>query len=162
MIIITGGAGFIGANIVQKLNNSGITDIIIIDNLSSSFKWRNLNGLLFSDYIQKDQFLKHLKQGDYPRNVSCIIHMGACSSTTETNVDYLWENNVEYSKLLANWAVKEDIRFIYASSAATYGGGELGFSDELSELNQLRPLNPYGWSKQQFDLWLDLKKWEFT
>ena len=102
MIIITGGAGFIGANIVQKLNNSGITDIIIVDNLSSSFKWRNLNGLLFSDYIQKDHFINQIKEGNSPSDVSCIIHMGACSSTTETNVDYLWQNNVEYSKLLAN------------------------------------------------------------
>ncbi|MEK9727578.1 MAG: ADP-glyceromanno-heptose 6-epimerase [Candidatus Margulisiibacteriota bacterium] len=155
MIIITGGAGFIGANIVKELNKSGITNILVVDNLSSSLKWKNLNGLLFSNYIHKDAFINQLLQGSHPSDVESIIHMGACSSTTETDVDYLWENNVEYSKVLATWAIEKNIRFIYASSAATYGDGELGFSDEVSDLNQWRPLNPYGWSKQQFDLWLD-------
>lgn len=159
MIIVTGGAGFIGANIIKALNEDGINDILVVDDLSNTSKWKNLNGLKFVNYIHKNKFLEKLDGTHDFGEIQCIIHMGACSSTTEIDVNYLWDNNVEYSKKLATFAIEKNIRFIYASSAATYGNGEHGFSDEISNLNHLRPLNPYGWSKQQFDLWVDSKKY---
>lgn len=156
MIIVTGGAGFIGSNIVHRLNQDGIADIIIVDDLSKSDKWRYLNSLTFSDYVHKDEFLdtfvfNHSKR--LTNKVQAVIHMGACSSTTEMDADFLWKNNTQFTKILAEWAIQQNSRFIYASSAATYGDGSLGFDDDESNIEQLKPLNPYGWSKQQFDLW---------
>ena len=100
MIIVTGGAGFIGANIIRRLNENGVFDILVVDNLSTSLKWKNLNRLMFSEYVHKDTFMNQLVQGSYPKNVDCIVHMGACSSTTQMDSDYLWKNNVEYSKII--------------------------------------------------------------
>lgn len=152
-IVVTGGAGFIGANIVKRLNELGEDRIIIVDNLSCSEKWKNLIDLSFEDYIHKSKFIEKLNGGIFNGNVRAIIHMGARSSTTESDVDFLMENNYEYTKTLAKWSIENNVRFIYASSAATYGDGSMGFSDAHEVIPKLRPLNPYGYSKQFFDLW---------
>lgn len=153
MIIVTGGAGFIGSAIVWKLNQNGISDILIVDNLNTSEKWKNLTNLQFEDYIHKDKFLSLIDTGKMPSEVTGIFHMGACSATTEKDADYLMENNFHYTQALAKWCLKTKSRFIYASSAATYGDGNLGFSDEDALLTKLRPMNRYGYSKHIFDLW---------
>lgn len=155
MIIITGGAGFIGSVLAWHLNNEGYQDILLVDSLKSTEKWGNLVGLNYSDYLEKEIFLDHLLNGDFDSsNIDVIFHLGACSDTTEKNASYLVRNNYEYSKALAGFALSENIRFIYASSAATYGSGDHGYSDDHRLLTQLRPLNMYGYSKQMFDLWL--------
>lgn len=151
-IVVTGGAGFIGCNIVKRLNELGENRVLIVDNLKDTDKWRNLAGLDFDDYVQKDVFLERLSKGIFNGSISTVFHIGARSSTTETDIEYLMKNNYEYTKILALWAVKEEVRFIYASSAATYGDGSMGFSDDYSLLNRLRPLNAYGYSKHLFDL----------
>jgi ADP-L-glycero-D-manno-heptose 6-epimerase len=154
MIIVTGGAGFIGSAFVWKLNQEGIEDIIIIDRLGTSDKWKNLVNLHFADYIHRDDFIRMIGENELPFEVSAIVHMGACSSTTERDADYLWSNNFLYTKTLAEWSIKRGIRFIYASSAATYGDGKHGFSDNLDKIKSLKPINMYGYSKQVFDLWV--------
>lgn len=154
MIIVTGGAGLIGSAVVWKLNQQGHDDIVIVDHLGNGDKWRNLAPLSFLDYFEKDRFLPLLDGPLGSKPVEAIIHLGACSSTTEKDASYLVENNFEYSKRLALYALKVGARFIYASSAATYGDGSLGFRDDETKLSLLRPLNAYGYSKQLFDLWL--------
>jgi ADP-L-glycero-D-manno-heptose 6-epimerase len=154
MIVVTGGAGFIGSAFVWKLNSEGIDEIVIVDRLGTSEKWKNLVNRRYVDFFHKDDFLKMICEDTISFNVEAIIHMGACSSTTERDCDYLMENNYRYSRRLAEWAVKKDIRFIYASSAATYGDGTLGFSDDDHVTKTLRPINMYGYSKQVFDLWV--------
>lgn len=153
MIVVTGGAGFIGSAIVWRLNQLGENKIIIIDELGKDDKWKNLAGLSFRDFINKDDFISLVLEEDVPFEVEAIIHMGANSSTTEKDADHLLFNNYEYTKELAKYSLKKEIRFIYASSAATYGDGSLGFDDDESKLETLRPLNMYGFSKQLFDLW---------
>ncbi len=157
MIVVTGGAGLIGSNIVTRLNELGESHILVVDNLGTSKKWQNLADLDFDDYIQKDKFIEKLLRGTFNGKISLIFHMGARSSTTENDVEYLMENNYAYTKKLATWSIREKVRFIYASSAATYGNGSLGFSDDHGLLKRLRPLNAYGFSKHFFDLWA-LKK----
>ena len=152
-VLVTGGAGFIGSAFVWKLNQQNITDILIVDNLNTSSKWKNLVNLKFSDYCHKDQFLPMIENGKMPAEVTAIIHMGACSATTEKDADYLMENNYRYTKKLAEWCLKTKSRFIYASSAATYGNGDFGFSDNDEFIQKLQPLNMYGYSKHLFDLW---------
>ena len=152
MIIVTGGAGFIGSAVVWKLNQQGRDDILVVDDLATSDKWQNLNHLSFDDYLHKDAFLARLERGEFVKP-EAVVHLGACSSTTERDCDYLHENNFEYSRTLAQWCLNADIRFIYASSAATYGDGAHGYVDDERSIESLRPLNPYGWSKQRFDLW---------
>ncbi|MBN2019922.1 MAG: ADP-glyceromanno-heptose 6-epimerase [Sedimentisphaerales bacterium] len=153
MIIVTGGAGFIGSAIVAELNKRGINDIIIVDRLGSDQRWKNLVNLRFADYIDKEEFLDMVADDVVGFSVEAVFHLGACSSTTETDVSFLMENNYEYTKQLAQWTADENIRLIYASSAATYGDGSEGFKDDEEKLEILRPLNPYGYSKQLFDLW---------
>jgi len=154
LIIVTGGAGFIGSNIVRALNELGETNILIVDRLGKADKWKNLMGLNFLDYEHKDDFVNKLERGLFETGIWAIIHMGACSSTTERDADYLMENNYGFSRMLATrFAAKKDVRFIYASSAATYGDGSAGYSDEHRTIASLRPLNMYGYSKQIFDLW---------
>jgi ADP-L-glycero-D-manno-heptose 6-epimerase len=153
MIVVTGGAGFIGSALVYGLNQRGITDILVVDELGSSGKWKNLRSLAFSDYMDKEDFLNLILDDQAPESVEAVLHMGACSSTTETDVSFLIRNNFEYTKQLALWAEESGIRFVYASSAATYGDGSQGFDDEEEQIDRLRPLNPYGYSKQLFDLW---------
>jgi ADP-L-glycero-D-manno-heptose 6-epimerase len=152
MIIVTGGAGFIGSAFVWKLNQEGIENIIIVDQLGTDDKWKNLVNRRFVDFIHKDDFLQMIYDDQLPFEISAIVHMGACSSTTERDADYLWNNNYLYTSTLAEWAIERGLRFIYASSAATYGDGKQGFSDDHKQISQLRPINMYGYSKQVFDL----------
>lgn len=153
MIVVTGGAGFIGSALIAALNKRGVDDILVVDRLAEDRRWKNLVSLRFADYIDKDEFLDMVVEDVLPFSVDAVFHLGACSSTTETDVSFLMENNFEYTKQLAQWTTDENIRFIYASSAATYGDGTNGFSDDEDKLETLRPLNPYGYSKQLFDLW---------
>ena len=150
-IILTGGAGFIGSCVLRTLNDCGISDVTVVDHIANTQKWRNLSNKQYSEYIHKDKFLERMKSGEF-KNVDAVIHMGACSSTTEMDFDYLWMNNIEYSKRLWKFCADNDIQFIYASSAATYGDGKEGFDDQR-DISRLRPLNGYGYSKQVFDLW---------
>ena len=152
MIVVTGGAGFIGSAIVWALNKGGENDIIIVDELGTDEKWKNLVGLKFEDFINKHLFLDQISAGKY-EEAEVIIHMGANSSTTEKDADSLMTNNYEYTKKLAEFCLWNDIRFIYASSAATYGDGSSGFDDDVNLCEKLRPLNMYGYSKNLFDLW---------
>ena len=160
MIVVTGGAGFIGSAFVWRLNQECIDDIVIVDSLGTDDKWKNLVNRRLVDYIHKDDFLRMIGDDQVPFEVSSIVHMGACSSTTERDADYLWNNNYLYTKTLAEWSLKRGIRFIYASSAATYGDGTQGFSDDHSKISELKPINMYGYSKQLFDLWLLRNKLE--
>jgi len=153
MIVVTGGAGLIGSAVVHRLNESGREDIIVVDHLGTSEKWKNLAALRFMDYIEKDAFLDQVISRRLDRGIDAIIHLGACSSTTEQDASYLITNNFENSKQLALYALNHDIRFVYASSAATYGDGSMGFRDDEETLSVLRPLNMYGYSKHLFDLW---------
>ncbi len=154
MKIITGGAGFIGSAICWRLNTLGNHDILIVDEDTNGTKELNLKELDFVDFIDKDSFLKKINTGAINYKVDTIYHMGACSSTTESNMDYLIENNVEYSKSLGNWCLKNNAKYIYASSAATYGDGSEGFDDDIAIIPKLKPLNKYGLSKQMFDMWV--------
>ncbi len=153
MYIVTGGAGFIGSAMIWKLNTLGIDNILVVDNLASTDKWKNLVNLRYADYLHKDQFIKFMAEGDDPFGTTAVIHMGACSSTTERDADYLMENNYRYTQVLCRFALKHEVRFINASSAATYGEGENGFADDHATLGRLQPLNMYGYSKHLFDLW---------
>jgi ADP-L-glycero-D-manno-heptose 6-epimerase len=152
MIVVTGGAGFIGSAIVWRLNQLGSDNILIVDELGLDDKWKKLTSLKFADYMNKWEFLDKLESG-FEFDIESIVHMGANSSTTEKDADHLIENNYEYTKSLAVYSVEKGIRFVYASSAATYGDGSLGFCDNEDEIQTLRPLNMYGYSKQLFDLW---------
>ena len=151
-IIVTGGAGFIGSCIVRELNDRGIEDIIIVDHIAQTDKWMNLRNKRYTRYINRDLFLKELPS--FAGEVSHIIHMGACSATTEKDFDFLYQNNFEYTQALWKFCAEQQISFIYASSAATYGDGSEGFDDEM-DIKKLRPLNGYGYSKQLFDLWAE-------
>lgn len=152
-VLLTGGAGFIGSAMLWRLNKAGIKDIIVVDHLGSSEKWKNLAGKHFEDYFEKDKFLGHLEAGGLNRKIDAVIHLGACTSTTEQNATYMMENNYVYSRRLAEWALKNKKRFLYASSGATYGAGEAGYSDSDDVTPRLKPLNVYGYSKHLFDLW---------
>ncbi|TLU82001.1 MAG: ADP-glyceromanno-heptose 6-epimerase [Chlorobium sp.] len=154
MIIITGGAGFIGSAMLWELNRKGENDVIIVDDLGSTTteKWRNLSGLKFADIIPIDLFPDILEKGALGK-ISAIFHIGANSSTTETDADHLLTNNYGYSKRVASFCMAHAIRLVYASSAATYGNGSNGYSDDMTDLHILRPLNMYGYSKHLFDLW---------
>ena len=145
MIVVTGGAGFIGSNIVKALNEQGIEDIIVVDNLGSTQKHRNLNGMHIADFIHKSDLHKHL---DRLKGADAIFHEGACSSTTESDGVYMMENNYEYSKMLLHFAIDNEIPFLYASSASVYGDGDNGFTEDR---NCEYPLNVYAYSKFQFD-----------
>ena len=152
MIVVTGGAGFIGSAIVWRLNTLNKDEIIIVDSLGTDEKWKNLVGLNYRDFIHKDDFIKLLETSAI-ETPNTIIHMGANSSTTEKDADLLLRNNFEYSKKLAEYCLTKEVRFIYASSAATYGYGSLGFDDHEADMHLLRSLNIYGYSKAMFDLW---------
>ncbi|MDD6135465.1 MAG: ADP-glyceromanno-heptose 6-epimerase [Selenomonadaceae bacterium] len=150
MIILTGGAGFIGSCILRTLNDDGIDDIVVVDDIASTDKWKNLVNKRYRTYIHKTQFLAQL---EHMPDVEAVIHMGAQSSTTERDFDYLWQNNFAFTKALWNYCATHQIPFIYASSAATYGDGNQGFDDK-ADIDALRPLNGYGYSKQIFDQWV--------
>ncbi len=145
MIIVTGGAGFIGSNIIKALNDRGITKIIVVDSFKNSTKHLNLNKLKVSDFIDKQDFLKHLPNF---KNIQTIFHQGACSNTMETDGIYMMQNNFEYSKELLNFSLANNIDFLYASSASVYGNGDTGFREEAP---CEYPLNIYAFSKLFFD-----------
>lgn len=151
-IIVTGGAGFIGSCIVRELNNRGIEDIIVVDNILKTEKWKDLRNKKYMEYYNKDEFLEQLSR--FKSEVTHVIHLGACSSTTELDFDYLYRNNLNYTKALWKFCTENRISFLYASSAATYGTGEFGFDDAM-DIKKLLPLNGYGYSKQLFDLWAE-------
>ena len=150
MYIVTGGAGFIGSAMVWQLNQLGITDILVVDHLASSEKWKNLVPLKYRDYIDRDEFASKIRNRSIG-HIDAIIHLGACSATTERDADYLMDNNAKWTVELATWAVERESRFIYASSAATYGDGAQGF-DDTADPYSLRPLNMYGYSKHLSDV----------
>jgi ADP-L-glycero-D-manno-heptose 6-epimerase len=149
-VLVTGAAGLIGSAVVWALNARGHDRIIAVDRLDRSEKWRNLVPLRFDDYLEADTLGDKIVRG-LLNDVETVIHLGACSSTTETDARYLIENNFEYTKMLAEWSLQRGARFTYASSAATYGALEGRLSDRL-DIRTLRPLNMYGYSKQLFDL----------
>jgi len=153
-VLVTGGAGFIGSALVWELNRRGCERIVIADFLETSEKWRNLAPLAFEDYLEADDLLPRLGAGSLGR-FDLVLHMGACSSTTELDAAYLVRNNYQFTKDLAAWTLSSNGRFVYASSAATYGDGTAGMRDDASlpYLHTLRPLNMYGYSKQLFDLY---------
>jgi len=154
MILVTGGAGFIGSALVEYLNQKGESDIIIVDRLRAGDKWKNIRSLKFKEFIHADELFL-APYVETLTEVSVIYHLGACSATTMMDMDYLMKNNVEYTQKLIKLAQKNNIPIIFASSAATYGRGESGFSDDLKTLNRLKPLNPYGLSKHVVDLWMN-------
>jgi ADP-L-glycero-D-manno-heptose 6-epimerase len=151
-ILITGGAGFIGSALCWHLNRQGLYNIYLVDRLGLSEKWKNLRALRFADYWEVDEFRPLLQSQKLPK-FSAIIHLGACSSTTETNASYLIDNNYRFSQEVAQLASHHSSRFLYASSAATYGDGAEGYREDV-DLGKLRPLNAYGYSKQIFDQWM--------
>jgi len=157
-VLVTGGAGFIGSALVWELNRRGCHNVIIADFLETSEKWRNLVPLRYDDYLEADTLLPALERGDLGR-FDLILHMGACSATTERDAAYLVRNNYEYTKSLARHALEKGTRFVYASSAATYGDGTHGMHDTEEDLHVLRPLNMYGYSKQMFDLYAVRREW---
>lgn len=153
MVVVTGGAGFIGSVLIWKLNREGIDNIVVVDSFSGSStqeKWKNLVGLNFSDVIDKSDFFERARD----LRPYAVFHFGAKTSTTEENFGLLLKENYEFSKKIFAWAIERKARFIYASSAATYGDGSHGFSDDERKLRTLRPLNAYAFSKHLFDLWL--------
>jgi ADP-L-glycero-D-manno-heptose 6-epimerase len=149
-ILLTGGAGFIGSCLLRTLNENGYKEIIVVDDIGSTDKWKLLANKTFIEYFHKNDFYNISSN---IKNISLVIHLGACSRTTERDFDYLYKNNFVCSKLLWDFCVKANIPYIYASSASTYGNGSCGF-DDRSDITKLRPLNGYGYSKQLFDLWV--------
>lgn len=149
MIVVTGGAGFIGSNIIKGLNDIGISDIIVVDDLPDGDQYKNLNNLKFSEYVDKLEFIETFNSF---RKIDAIFHQGACSSTTETNVNFMLQNNYFYSKKLLNMSIEKKIPFIYASSASVYGDGSKGFSEKLGYED---PLNIYAFSKTLFDRYVN-------
>ncbi len=159
MMVVTGGAGFIGSALVWGLNQRGRDDILVVDRLGSGAKWKNLRDLRFREYMDKESFREAVNEGSLPGSPEAILHMGACSSTRETDTDFLMDNNYRYTLDLARYCLDREIKFIYASSAATYGDGSQGYSDNENALYDLRPLNKYGYSKQRFDEQAALSGW---
>lgn len=152
LIIITGAFGFIGSGIVQYLNQKGFKNLVLVDDIKTTEKWKNVVGKNYLEIVSRYE-LFHFLQGR-EKEIEAIIHMGACSDTMEKDGDYLMENNYRYSIALAEYATNNKIRFIYASSAATYGDGRFGYIDQHEMVKSLRPMNPYAFSKQAFDLWV--------
>jgi len=158
MIVVTGGAGFIGSALVQDLNARGRSDILIVDVLDHVEKEKNLKHLRYAQFLDRDDFMAKIQSRSL-KDVTAVFHLGACSSTTETDAAFLRKNNFEYTRDLAIFALETGARFIYASSAATYGNGDQGYDDDESRLEILQPLNPYGHSKHQLDLWARDQGW---
>ena len=152
-ILVTGGAGFIGSALVWALNSRGIDNILVADRLATDEKWRNLSPLRFDDYVSADDLLDAVRsEAPALNDIRWVFHLGACASTTERDLGFLMNNNYGYTRQLCEWSVRRAVRFVYASSAATYGDGSQGMDENESGINRLRPLNAYGFSKQLFDL----------
>lgn len=155
MIGITGAAGFIGSVLAWKFNELGIKDLLLVDqSAKNSPKWENIKKRRFEVYAESDEFLSQLEKNKWRGQLTALFHLGACSDTTEMNTDFLKKNNTEYTRRLAEYCMQNKIYFSYASSAATYGDGLLGFSDDDKLTPKLKPLNPYGQSKLDFDNWV--------
>ena len=152
-IVVTGAAGFIGRNTVAALNERGMDNLLLVDSLGKDEKWRNLVGLRFENLLEPDQFLDLVAIRKAKLDVEAVIHLGACSSTTESDAGFLMVNNYQYTRALCEWCLERGVRFVYASSAATYGDGSHGYSDSDENLERLQPLNMYGYSKHLFDQW---------
>ncbi len=159
-LFVTGGAGFIGSALVWELNRRGCENIVVCDRLSSDEKWKNLVPLRFADYIDGNELLQAVQHspGKLGR-FDHVLHLGACSATTERDADYLMRNNYEFTKQLCQWSLANQTRFVYASSAATYGDGAHGMNDQDPDIHKLRPLNMYGYSKHLFDLHAKREGW---
>ncbi|MBQ9406300.1 MAG: ADP-glyceromanno-heptose 6-epimerase [Desulfovibrio sp.] len=154
MYIVSGGAGFIGSAMFWRLNRAGIDDILVVDHLGATEKWKNLVNRRYAAYMHRDAFFESLRSKGLPSSIEAIIHLGACSSTTEKDADFLMSNNTTFSIAVCRYALERGVRCINASSAATYGDGGQGFSDDVERIRRLKPLNMYGYSKHLFDLWL--------
>ncbi len=153
-ILVTGGAGFIGSALIWALNQRGQKNILVTDVLHTDEKWKNLVALKYADYMDAGNLLARVTdKPDSLGKFDVIYHLGANSATTERDVGHLMKNNFEYTKTLAHWAIATAARFVYASSAATYGDGEQGMDDKTEDISKLRPLNMYGYSKHLFDLY---------
>ena len=150
--IVTGGAGFIGSNLIAALNARGEDHILVVDELGTDEKWKNLVGLHFEDFMSRDDFRAAIRH-DALTAVDAVFHLGACSSTTEKDASFLADNNYRTTRELCEWCLQNGARFIYASSAATYGDWSAGYSDDDRHTLALKPLNMYGYSKHLFDLW---------
>ena len=160
MFIVTGGSGLIGSAVVWELNRNGIDDILIVDHLGTSDKWKNLAPLRYDDYMEKDDFLDKLDHNYFSgQKIDGVFHLGACSATTERDATYLVENNFRYTAKLAEFCIENYIKMIYASSCATYGDGSCGYTDDEAGIEKLRPMNMYGYSKQMFDLYAKRRGW---
>lgn len=152
LLVITGGAGFIGSGVLRCLSDKGMKkNLVVVDELGRSEKWKNLVAKDFGEFLSKEELFPWLEGRE--SEIAAFIHLGACSDTTERDADYLLQNNYRFSVNLAEYALKHGHRFIYASSAATYGNGSEGFSDDHDKLDVLRPMNMYGFSKHMFDMW---------
>jgi ADP-L-glycero-D-manno-heptose 6-epimerase len=162
VIVVTGAAGFIGSCVVAKLNERGRQDLILVDHYDNDEdpKKANLKGKKYQCYFDKKDFLDIVRRDALEERVECVLHIGACSSTTLQDAKYFKENNFEYSCFVAEWALKHSARFIYASSAATYGSGEQGYKDDDASVRACKPLNLYGESKQKFDAWILDRGWQ--
>lgn len=153
-ILVTGGAGFIGSALIWALNQRGQENILVTDVLHTDEKWKNLVALKYADYMDAGDLLARVTdKPDSLGKFDVIYHLGANSATTERDAGHLMKNNFEYTKTLAHWAIATAARFVYASSAATYGDGEQGMDDKAEDISKLRPLNMYGYSKHLFDLY---------
>nr|WP_256199542.1 ADP-glyceromanno-heptose 6-epimerase [Verrucomicrobium spinosum] len=153
-ILVTGGAGFIGSALVWALNQRGEENIVVTDSLGTDEKWKNLVALKYADYLDAADLLEAV--ANRPESLGkfdVIYHLGANSATTERDANHLMKNNFEYTKVLAHWAIATGAKFVYASSAATYGDGAHGMDDKMQDISVLRPLNMYGYSKHLFDLY---------
>jgi ADP-L-glycero-D-manno-heptose 6-epimerase len=151
MIVVTGGAGFIGSNIIAGLNARGISSILVVDHLKNGRKMRNLADLDIQDYLDRDDFIQRLSSSSSFGKVDALVHLGACSATTEWDGQFIMRNNFEYSKVLLHWCQQHRAQYLYASSASVYGSGENGFREErVCE----KPINVYAYSKFQFDQYL--------
>ena len=154
MFIVTGGSGLIGSAVLWELNQAGIDDVLVVDHLGNSDKWKNLAPLRFADYLEKGEFRDKLRAGAFAgAKIEGFLHLGACSSTTERDASYLVDNNFHYTCEVAEFCVRHGVRLVYASSCATYGDGSQGYDDNDDTIEALRPMNMYGYSKQLFDLW---------
>jgi ADP-L-glycero-D-manno-heptose 6-epimerase len=151
-IVVTGAAGFIGRNVVAELNARGTEEIVLVDELGKDEKWKNLVGLRYEDIVSPEEFLGLIEDGAFA-DARSLIHLGACSATTEKDADFLLRNNYQYTRVVCNWALGNEVRFVYASSGATYGDGAEGYDDADAVTPGLKPLNMYGYSKHMFDLW---------
>ncbi|MDD3119573.1 MAG: ADP-glyceromanno-heptose 6-epimerase, partial [Victivallales bacterium] len=159
MYIVTGAAGLIGSSMIWELNRHGISDILAVDHLGTGDKWKNLRALQFADYLEKEEFRRLVREERLPDHLDAVIHLGACSSTTEKDATYLIDNNFHYTREVAQYCIDRGVRFLYASSSATYGDGAKGYDDDVARLQELRPMNMYGYSKQLFDLFARRQGW---